>query len=92
MAVLHGRTEKFLEPVRVAHLGLAEICFPTGFGVLHKIFTCRGIVFVHQLVHLAVHTSLRAEHVAVEVEPALLVHFLINGHLLLGIHDIELGI
>ena len=90
--MLHGRAEKFLEPVRVAHLGLAEICFPSGFGVLHKIFSGRRIVCVHQLVHLAVHAALRAVYVAGKVEPALLVHFLINGHLLLGVHDIELGI
>ena len=78
VAVLHCRTEQFLEPVRIAHLVLAQVCFPSGFSILHEVFSCCRVICIHQLGHLAVNTALRVIHAAGEIEPALLVHFLIN--------------
>ena len=92
MAVLHARTEEFLEPVRVAHFSLTKIGFSSLFGVLNHILACGRVVGVHKLGHLAVNTGRRTVDAAGEVEPALLVHFLIDGHLLLGVHYIEFRI
>ena len=91
MAVLDARTEQFLEPVRIPHLCFAEIVGTPGFRVDDTV-SGLGIVCVDELGHLAVDTALGADNLVGVVEPSLVVHFLVHGHLLLGIHYVELGI
>ena len=83
---VHDRIlEKLLEPVRVAVLGLAQVAVAR----LHGVFKQSGI---DQRIHLAVNTARRRVGDTRIAQPALVVQLLIDGHLVLRVHDVEIGV
>ena len=83
---VHDRIlEKLLEPVRVAVLGLAQVAVAR----LHGVFQQSGI---DQRIHLAVNTARRRVGDTRIAQPALVVQLLIDGHLVLRVHDVEIGV
>ena len=92
MAVLDARAEQFGEPVGVAQLGFPEVGYSARFRILDDVFACGWVVGVHQLGHFVVNSSVGCIDAAGKIEPSLLVHFLIDGHLLLRVHNVEFGI
>ena len=83
---VHQRTpEKFLEPVRVAVLGLTQVAVARSLRIFE-------FARIYQLPHFAVNTARRGVCDSRVVEPALSGHFLIYRHLILRIHDVEIGI
>ena len=92
MAVLNARAEQFGEPVGIPQFGFPEVGDSARFRILDDIFACGGVIGVHQLGHLVVNSAVGRIDAARKVEPALLVHFLIDGHLLLRVHNVEFRI
>ena len=83
---VHDRIlEKLLDPVRVAVLGLAQVAVAR----LHGVFQQSGI---DQRIHLAVNTARRRVGDTRIAQPALVVQLLIDGHLVLRVHDVEIGV
>ena len=81
--------KQLVKPVGVAHLGLAQIGVARLLGVGQSIGARGRIVGVHQPVHLAVDAAVGRTVGLAESQPALLLHLLVDTHLLLRVHDVE---
>ena len=92
MGVLDVVLEQEVEPVGVAVLGLAQV----GRDVLGRIAQGEGagggVVLREHLVHLAIDARLRGVGQLGIVEVAFLLQFLIDRHLVLRVHDVEVAV
>ena len=83
---MHDRIlEQLLEPVRIPILGLAQI-------LRTRLRRIDQLTRIDQCVHLAVDTAGRSVRYARVAQPALGVHLLVDRHLVLRIHDVEVRI
>ena len=92
VAVLNAVAEEFLEPVGIAKLRLSQVGVAPFGGVQYGELPCGRVVGVDQLRQLAVDAAFRAVNGIGIVEPSLVVHLLVDGHLLLRIHDVEVRV
>ena len=84
--------EEPVEPVRVAVLGRAEIGGLGGVGVRQAELAAGLVELGDELVHLAVDTAVGGVGRTGILQETLLLQFLVDGHLVLGIHDVEVRI
>ena len=92
VVVLDGTLEQEVEPVGVAVFGGLEVS-RNGFGGVLQTESARGrIILGNQLVHLAVDTAVHAVCGLGVVEVTFLLELLVDGHLVLGVHDVEGGV
>ena len=89
MVVLDVVGEQAVEPVGVAHFGGTQVGGPGLVRILQAELARRLVVQGDQFVHLAIDTALGIVGRRRIVQIALLFQFLVNGHLVLGIHDVE---
>ena len=89
MVGLDGVAEQELEPVGVAVLGGAQIGGAGLVSVGQAELAGRLVISVDQLVHLAVDTAVGGVGDLGVVEVTLLIEFLVDVHLVLGVHDVE---
>ena len=83
--------EKKVKPVGVAELGLLQVGVACGLGVLQAEGARRGVV-AQLLEHVAIDTRVGCIGEVLELEPALVGHFLIDSHHLLRVHDVVVAI
>ena len=92
MVVLHAVREQQAEPVRIAVFRGAQVG-GAGLGrVLEAELAGGGVVLADQLVHLAVDTAVHGVRRLRVVQVTLLLELLVDGHLVLGVHDVEGGV
>ena len=84
--------EELVEPVRVAVLGGAEVSGLRGVGVREAELTAGLVELGNQLIHLTIDTAVGGVGRTGIQEVTLLLQFLVDGHLVLGVHDVELGV
>ena len=92
VVVLDVVGEQPVEPVRVAVLGGAEIGGLGGGRVLQAELPGRLVELGDQLVHLSVDTALRSVGRPRVLQVTLLLQFLVDTHLVLRIHDVEVRV
>ena len=89
VVVLHIVGEQKVKPVGIAVLGFTEIG-RLGLGSIGKgELTGHRIILAEHLVHLAVDTAVGSVRDVCIVQIALLLEFLVDGHLILRVHDVE---
>ena len=86
MLYLPGEQE--VEPVRVAELGSLEVGIAGCLGVLQSEASLDGVVGTELLEHVAIDAGVLGVDHVVELKPAFVVHFLIDAHHLLRVHDV----
>ena len=89
VVVLDAVREQQVEPVGVAELGIPQVGRLRFQGVGQGELLRHGIVLAQELVHLTINTAVLGVGDVRVVQPALLFQFLVHGHLVLGIHDVE---
>ena len=89
MVLRDGIAEEQVKPVGVPVFSLSQIGV-AGFGGVCKT-ECAGclVVAVEQMIHLAIHTTVRGAVGLGKIDDARLLHLLIHSHLLLRVHDVE---
>ena len=92
MVVLEAVREQQVEPVRVPVLRRAEIGGAGGVRVLEAELAGGGVVLGDELVHLSVDAAVHRVRRLRIVQVALLLELLVDGHLVLGVHDVEGGV
>ena len=92
VVVLDAVREQQVEPVGVAELGVPQVSRLRFQGIRQGELLGHGIVLAQELVHLSVDTAVLGIGDVRVVQPAFLLQFLVYGHLVLGIHDVEGGI
>ena len=92
MVVLHVISEQPVEPVRVPELGCTEVSRLRRIRVLQSILVRDRIEGGNQLVHLSVDTAVGGIRQGCIIQIAFLFQFLVDGHLVLGVHDVEGGV
>ena len=87
-----GIAEQLLEPVGVAHFRLPEVGVDGVVVVGDAEAAVGGVVGVEEVVHLPVDTAGGCTQRAREGEQSVCGHLLVDAHLLLGVHDVELRV
>ena len=84
--------EQPVEPVGVPVLGGTQVSRLRGGRVLQAVLAGGLVVLGDELVHLAVNTAFRCVGGTGILQETLLLQLLVNAHLVLGIHDVEVGV
>ena len=92
MVVLDRVREELVEPVGITVLSLAQIVGTGLRSVGQTILTSNSVVLGNQLVHLTIDTAGSGIGSLSIVQVTFLLHFLIDAHLILRVHDVEGGI
>ena len=92
VVVLDAVREQQVEPVGVAEFGVPQVSGLGFQGIGQGELLGHGIVLAQELVHLSVDTAVLGIGDIRVVQPAFLLQFLVDGHLVLGIHDVEGGV
>ena len=87
-----GVVKQLVKPVGVPVLSLAQITVHRLGSVGQSEAALCGVVVVHQVVHTTELTAARSTVRTYEREETVVVHFLIDTHLLLRVHDVEVAV
>ena len=92
--VIHGDVviKQFVKPVRVSHFGHLKVSGTCFGGIFQS--PCLGlrIIIVDELVHLSINSAIGGPVSIREDQPAFFCHFIVNTHLFLRIHYVEIVI
>ena len=80
--------EQQVEPVCITVLGGTQIPVHRILGIRKTELAGRLIISIDKFVHLSVHSVFAAPEGLGEIEESLVGHFLVDTHLILGIHHI----
>ena len=82
--------EKFVEPIRVAEFGCAQIIIHRRSGVRKAESAVRFVILIDQIIHFTIYAGIGRGSDACKFEPSFAFHFPIDTHLLLRVADVEL--
>ena len=83
MVVLDGVGEQLIEPVGIAELCLAQVVSACSSRIGQSELSCRRILLSNQLVHLSIDTAGSSIGGLSIVQVTLLLHLLVDTHLIL---------
>ena len=88
MVHLHLVGKQKIEPVGVAELSSPKVSIASSFCVLQAVCARHRVVSTQLLEHIAINTRILGIYHIVELQPTFVVHFLVNAHHLLRVHDV----
>ena len=92
MVLRDGVVEQHIKPVCVPVFCLAQIGVACFFRVGQAIRARRRVVGIDEVVHFSIYTAVRGTVGFGQVQVAGTLHFAVNAHLVLRVHDVEVTV